>query len=222
MVGCLYSVFVKLKICNFGEFLCVFIWIAFCINCVNTVTQNSLYGLFSNLEHTLIMMVPRWFINTLITSSAGPVYIRDPHPIIAVPADVLAPNGARPSAGTVMTGQLNIFLMKFLWLEVFLSYHFWPDDIIQNERRDLGKSLGSSNVNIWRLVWDRQPYHSWGVIKSHWDNFWCSRWWRKVYKNDNIHCSFSVLTNLSMGDLGANLKVQLSNLFHWYIQIFSW
>ena len=40
---------------------------------------------------------------TLNTSSAGPTYIQDSKLVIAVSADVLAPNGARSSADTVLT-----------------------------------------------------------------------------------------------------------------------
>ena len=56
--------------------------------------------------------------------SVSPVYTWDPHPIITVPADVLATHGARPSAGTMITAQLNIFSTKFLWIEVISNYHF--------------------------------------------------------------------------------------------------
>ena len=37
------------------------------------------------------------------------IYIWDMNLVITVPADVLAPNGARPSAGTVLTGDFNFF-----------------------------------------------------------------------------------------------------------------
>ena len=52
-------------------------------------------------------------------SSAGPVYKRDPYLVITVHADVLAPNGARPSAGTVMTTKSDMFSSKFLWQSWF-------------------------------------------------------------------------------------------------------
>ena len=42
-------------------------------------------------------------------SSVSPVCMQDPNFIISVLADVLAPNGARPSAGTVMTVELYTF-----------------------------------------------------------------------------------------------------------------
>ena len=40
-------------------------------------------------------------------SSAGPIYIQKPDFVITLPADGLAPNGARPSAGTVLTINLD-------------------------------------------------------------------------------------------------------------------
>ena len=41
------------------------------------------------------------------------VYIQDPNSVITVPADVLAPNGARTSAGTVLTIKLDTLSLKF-------------------------------------------------------------------------------------------------------------
>ena len=43
-------------------------------------------------------------------SRAGPLYTRGPNFIITEPADALAPNGARPSAGTVLTDKLDMLL----------------------------------------------------------------------------------------------------------------
>ena len=39
-------------------------------------------------------------------SSAGPVWIRHTKLVIAMPADGLAPDGARPSAGTALPTKL--------------------------------------------------------------------------------------------------------------------
>ena len=41
------------------------------------------------------------------------VHTQDTHLIITVPADALAPNGARPSAGTVTIAKLPLFSTKF-------------------------------------------------------------------------------------------------------------
>ena len=45
----------------------------------------------------------------------NPVLIWDQYLVITVPADGLAPNGARPSAGTVLTIKLNMFFLLKLW-----------------------------------------------------------------------------------------------------------
>ena len=52
--------------------------------------------------------------------------------IIAVRVNAPALEGARPSAGTVLTEKLNMFPSIFLWLSM-ISYHIYGlDDIIQN------------------------------------------------------------------------------------------
>ena len=103
---------------------------------------------------------PQW-VNCL---SAGPVYIRDSHLVITVPADGLAPRGARPSAGTAMATQLHTFSTKYHSLEVMLRYLSWPDDVIQNGRRDPEKSHGTSSVkslsSCASLYTD--PIYTWG------------------------------------------------------------
>ena len=43
-------------------------------------------------------------------SSAGPISIRDPNFVTIVTADVPAPGSAKPSAGTVLTTKLDMFL----------------------------------------------------------------------------------------------------------------
>ena len=45
---------------------------------------------------------------------ASPIYLQGPYFVIAVPADGLAPLGARPSAGTVMTEKLDIYFFHIL------------------------------------------------------------------------------------------------------------
>ena len=56
--------------------------------------------------------------------SSGPIYIQDPNFVITVPADVLAPNGARPSPGTVLTENLDMFSFKFRCLLMIPRDHF--------------------------------------------------------------------------------------------------
>ena len=52
----------------------------------------------------------------MLISSVSPVYIQNENLVITVPADVLAPHGARPPAGRIMTVQLHMFSMAFLGL----------------------------------------------------------------------------------------------------------
>ena len=47
-------------------------------------------------------------------ASAGPVCILELNSVIIMPADGLAPNGARPLAGTMLTEKENMFSSKFL------------------------------------------------------------------------------------------------------------
>ena len=76
--------------------------------------------------------------------SAGPVYIRNPNFVTNVPADGPAPNGARPSAGTVLNEALDMFIMP--WIGV---YH-GEMDVIQ--RRDKFFHITSGRITMWRRV----------------------------------------------------------------------
>ena len=52
------------------------------------------------------------------------IYIQDPDLlIITVLADGLAPNGARPSVGTMLTEKLDMFPFKFLRLSMITAHH---------------------------------------------------------------------------------------------------
>ena len=66
---------------------------------------------------------------------AGPIYIQDLTLVITVPADALAPAGARASAGIVMTIKLNS--AKFLWLSMILCHN-----------RALAKSYGILSFDL--------------------------------------------------------------------------
>ena len=90
--------------------------------------------------------------------SAGP-YIRIQILIITVPADVLAPNGARPSAKTVMTTMIDmIFVPSFFGFQGFRLCLRWSDDIAQNGRQDPAKSRGTSSVNTVRPKLDGRRF----------------------------------------------------------------
>ena len=47
-----------------------------------------------------------------------------PNLVITLPAYDLAPNGARPSADTVLTDKLYVFSLKFFWL-LLVPLHFY-------------------------------------------------------------------------------------------------
>ena len=50
--------------------------------------------------------------------------------VITVPADGLAPNGARPTAGTVLITKLVMIFTKFLWISVIPNNLCGPSDVI--------------------------------------------------------------------------------------------
>ena len=79
-------------------------------------------------------------------SSASPVYIRDTNVVIPLPPVTLARHSARPSTGTVLTTNLDLFFWQFLRLSILANFS-GPDDVIQNGRWDLTKSRGTSRVN---------------------------------------------------------------------------
>ena len=54
-------------------------------------------------------------------ANAGPINTQDLNLVNTVPADGLAPIGARPSAGAVMTTKLHMFSMKFPLLLLLLT-----------------------------------------------------------------------------------------------------
>ena len=77
------------------------------------------------------------------------MYMQELNSVIIVPADVLAPNGARSSASTVLTKHLDMSSSKFFRLSVILCKVFGLDDIIQNGQQDLSKSLAIQCERQW-------------------------------------------------------------------------
>ena len=69
--------------------------------------------------------------------------------VIAVSADVLADNGARQSAGTVLTIKFDMFSMEFHWFSQFHIGFWWPDDIFENDWRNRMESYVRVNLNIY-------------------------------------------------------------------------
>ena len=66
----------------------------------------------------------------LIPLSASPIciyiYILDSDLVITAPADDLAPNDARSSAGTVLAGKLDRFSFKLPWLSMIMWHNYGP------------------------------------------------------------------------------------------------
>ena len=60
----------------------------------------------------------RCAIRIINTSSAGPVYLRYPNMAISVPAGALAPNGAKPTPGTMMNVKSDMSSFEFLSVHV--------------------------------------------------------------------------------------------------------
>ena len=82
--------------------------------------------------------------------------------VITVPADVLAPNGARASADTVLTEQWDMFSSKFLQFSM-IFFCFGRDDIIQNDRQDFTKShclKCYQNMEFWYIMEFKAMYQS--------------------------------------------------------------
>ena len=65
----------------------------------------------------VVFEIDQWFDS----SSVVLLHIWDQILVITVPADGLAPNGARPSAGAVLTATLDMLASKYLWLMARLS-----------------------------------------------------------------------------------------------------
>ena len=61
-----------------------------------------------------------------------------------MPVDALAPVGAGPSGGTVMT---TAIVSGYRWFRTILD-DFTSDDVIQNGRQDQEKSRGTSSFQV--------------------------------------------------------------------------
>ena len=75
------------------------------------------------------MTMSRLAVLLVSLGSAGPVYIQVINVVITVPADGLAPGGARPSAGTVMTSKIYSCCPLTIWnmfVLIRLCYSEWP------------------------------------------------------------------------------------------------
>ena len=81
--------------------------------CSNMIPHNGVR--LKSIFNQILILVEKNAWNGLLVSH---IYIHIPNLVLTLPADILAPSGARPSADTVLTEKLN-FLFKFLWLLVF-------------------------------------------------------------------------------------------------------
>ena len=92
------------------------------------------------LDCALIMMLEISQLPYIKHTSADPLYLQDL--IITMPADTLAPGGARPSVGTVPIKKLHIF--------DFSPFVHQASDVMRNGWRDLTKYRGTFSVNTLR------------------------------------------------------------------------
>ena len=101
---------------------------------IKSITVNFKGCPALTLETNLIFRSKTYRKLTLINpANAESLNVQDFYFVIIVAPDVLAHNGARPSAGTVMITKIPIF-MTFLWLSIISKHSFWPDNVIGNGR----------------------------------------------------------------------------------------
>ena len=73
------------------------------------------------------------------------IYVWDLNMVSIMPADGLAPNGARPSAGTLLSEQLDTFYFKFPCISM-IQYYLRGIVNIKNFGWDLPEYLGTLSV----------------------------------------------------------------------------
>ena len=86
------------------------------------IMDVSIMGWYPNIFSDVTTEV---YSNSLL-SGEGSAYPWDPNSVITVSADVWSPNGARSSAGTVLTEKLNTLPFKFRWLSISLWHFYTP------------------------------------------------------------------------------------------------
>ena len=77
------------------------------------------------------------------------LYIQEPHLVIIIHADALAPTGARASVGTMVTIKLNKINLNFFSFWWFRMYFHWLLDIIEIGQWNL---KSHSIFEIWILA----------------------------------------------------------------------
>ena len=107
-----------------------------------------------------ILLTMTNIVNHIGPSSAGPIYKQDTNMVIKMPADALAPSGARSSPDTVLTTNLRHVLFDIIcWPPQFLLAIQSPDDL--KRPTTLQKSCNISSVDIFANQW-------WPSSLMHW------------------------------------------------------
>ena len=166
--------------------------------------------------------------------------IWDPDLDITVPADGLAPDGARPSAGTVLSERSGMFLFLwwFHWISMILCNVIGLDDVIQigrrdfmycawgvddthndkplqwrhNERDDVSnhRRLDSLLIRLFKKVPRHWPL--WGESTGDW---WIPTQRASNAKNDSIWCHHAI-TQSRRRDRGCILWFEMWFMFYRY------
>ena len=101
---------------------------------------------------------------TINLSSGGSVYIRDPSRVISVNGKEVAPNDARPSAGTVLAPQLDTLSSKYFWSSMTLinSLTRWcRSNSRQNRAKYIDTEQGFHHIKC--II----NFHSCSLMKQH-------------------------------------------------------
>ena len=137
--------------CNIGELMCwsgdaierhINVWVRFLRFFSRIIPCHVIFCAVDCTTPTVILDV------TLVVGefnpwTAGPVYIRSPNLVTTVSADTLG----RLAAINLIT-KLCMFQPKHLWISVISNYIGWPNDVIQNNRLDLTKYHGASDISM--------------------------------------------------------------------------
>ena len=102
---------------------------------------------FSKIQYQIIIDLHFFYLN-FNSQSVGFLHLQNLKSVITVPANGLAPNGARPFAGTAMSTKLFMIYSKKLWIIFFINF---PDQtvlIIQITGEIWLKPWGTVRVNI--------------------------------------------------------------------------
>ena len=115
---------------------------------------------------------------TFNLSKVSSVCIHDLNFVITVPVDVLAPNGARPSAGTVLITKSDMSSSRFLWLLIIYNASERSNAVCRNGWGDLWNKWLMSDHPKLALVFVRHAPSS--------NCHWC--WWDSPqHKTDGLH-----------------------------------